>query len=196
MSYQKLLDFFKNEGIVLLENDGILPLKTGSRVAIVGEFAEKPRYQGAGSSMVNPTQLVSAKDAFDAAGIQYTYQLGYHEDGDTCDEEWEAQALAAAADADVVLFFGGLTEMFESEGFDRRDLSLPSCQLRLIEKLSRTNENIVAVMFGGSAFEVPFADKVNSILGYSTTLGRKCTPRDSFKERAEKRLKKVEKFCI
>lgn len=152
------------EGAVLLQNHGALPLQNTANIAVIGELFEKPRYQGAGSSMVNPTQLVSAKAAFDAAGIQYTYQPGYREDSDTCDEEWEAQALAAAADADVVLFFGGLTEMFESEGFDRKDLSLPSCQLRLIEKLSRTNENIVAVLFGGSAFEVPFADKVNSIL--------------------------------
>ena len=152
------------EGAVLLQNHGALPLQNTAKIAVIGELFEKPRYQGAGSSMVNPTQLVSAKAAFDAAGVQYTYQPGYHEDGDVCDEDWEAQALAVAADADVVLFFGGLTEMFESEGFDRKDMSLPSCQLQLIEKLSQANENIAAVLFGGSAFEVPFADKVNGIL--------------------------------
>lgn len=152
------------EGAVLLQNNGVLPLQGTEQIAVVGELFEKPRYQGAGSSCVNPAKLISAKDAFDAAGIHYTYLPGYRESTDQYDEEQEALALAAAADADVVLFFGGLTELFESESFDRKDLSLPACQLRILNQLTELQTKVVAVLFGGSAFEVPFAEKTDAIL--------------------------------
>ena len=152
------------DSAVLLKNEGILPLDGQKRLLVVGELFEKPRYQGAGSSSMNPTQVVSPKEAFENASVAYTYLPGYHVSSAEVDSTLEAQAVAAAANADVVLFFGGLTEDFESEGFDRKDLSLPCCQLQLMEKLSSCGKPVVAVLFGGSAFELPFDEQVQAIL--------------------------------
>lgn len=154
------------ESAVLLKNDGILPLGGGENLLVVGELFAKPRYQGAGSSGMNPANLISPKAAFTDNGIRYRYCPGYHEDSALPDKQWEDEALQAAADADTILFFGGLTDAFESEGVDRIDLSLPACQLRLLEKLNATGKKIVAVLFGGSAFEVPFADEVSAMIHF------------------------------
>ena len=152
------------ESAVLLKNDGVLPLNGSEKLLVVGELFAKPRYQGAGSSGMNPANLISPKTAFANNGIDYHYCPGYHEDSALPDKQWEDEAMRAAADADTVLFFGGLTDAFESEGFDRSDLALPACQLQLLEKLNATGKKIVAVLFGGSAFEVPFADKVAAMI--------------------------------
>ena len=152
------------ENAVLLKNNGTLPLHGGEKLAVIGELFAKPRYQGAGSSGMNPTQLVSAQKAFDAADVFYTYCPGYHENRDESDEVLESEALRVAAVCDTILFFGGLTELFESEGFDRKDLRLPSCQLRLLEKLAECGKKLIVVLFGGSAFEVPFADAADAML--------------------------------
>lgn len=152
------------EGAVLLQNDGVLPLQCDAQLTVIGELFDIPRYQGAGSSGMNPTQLISPRNAFDAAGIGYTYLPGYRESSGESDDALEAAALNAAEKSDVVLFFGGLTELFESEGFDRKDLVLPACQLRLLERLTKRGKKVVAVLFGGSPFEMPFADGTNAIL--------------------------------
>lgn len=152
------------DSAVLLKNSGALPLAGNERVLVVGELFEKPRYQGAGSSGMNPTQLVSPKAAFDRAGISYTYLPGYHANSAQTDTNWADKAVSAAACADVILFFGGLTDEFESEGFDRKDLSIPTCQLQLIDRLAQCGKEVVAVLFGGSAFELPFDHQVNAIL--------------------------------
>ncbi|MBE6919278.1 MAG: hypothetical protein E7469_06305 [Ruminococcaceae bacterium] len=152
------------DSAVLLKNNGFLPLTGSERLLVVGELFEKPRFQGAGSSGMNPTQIVSPKDAFDRAGIAYTYLPGYHTDSADPDDVWAEQAVSAAAKADVILFFGGLTDDFESEGYDRKDLCIPACQLGLIDRLARSNAKLAAVLFGGSAFDLPFDDKVDAIL--------------------------------
>lgn len=154
------------DGAVLLKNDGTLPLCGSEKLLVVGELFAKPRYQGAGSSGINPAHLISPEAAFTDAGISYVYRPGYHEMTDKPDPIWESEALLAAEQADTVLFFGGLTDLFESEGLDRNDLSLPKCQLQLMERLLETGKRIVAVLFGGSAFEVPFADDVSAMVHF------------------------------
>ena len=152
------------DSAVLLHNNGVLPLSGQEQLLVVGELFEKPRFQGAGSSGMNPTQIISPQRAFDNAGIRYTYVPGYHVDSAEADKAWAEQAAAAAPHADVILFFCGLTEDFESEGFDRKDLAIPACQLQLMDQLAQSGKKIVAVLYGGSAFELPFYDKVSAIL--------------------------------
>lgn len=149
---------------VLLENDGVLPLQKGQKVLVVGDLFEKMRYQGAGSSGLNPAHLTTIKAAFDKAGVNYSYAQGYREIKREPDAALESAAVEAAKNAEVILFFGGLTELFESEGFDRDDISIPQNQLELIDKLCATGKKVVAVLFGGSPFEVPFSGKVSAIL--------------------------------
>lgn len=167
---QRLLDHAKlaidlaTDCAVLLENDGTLPLKKDQKLLVVGDLFEKMRYQGAGSSGLNPAHLTTIQAAFEAAGVQYTYARGYQEIHHDPDAALEEAAVAAAKDAEVVLFFGGLTELFESEGFDRENLSIPRNQLQLIDKLCAIGKKVVVVLYGGSPFEVPFAGKANAVL--------------------------------
>lgn len=149
---------------VLLENDGVLPLTKSQKTLVVGDLFEKMRYQGAGSSGLNPAHLTTVKEAFDRSGVNYFYARGYKEIDHTPDATLERQALEAARETDVVLFFGGLTELFESEGFDRGDISIPQNQLQLVDKLCAAGKKVVAVLFGGSPFEVPFSGKINAVL--------------------------------
>ena len=148
---------------VLLKNDGdILPLKEGEKVAFVGAFAEKPRYQGGGSSHINSYKTVSAvQAASDIAGV--TYARGFNM-GNEADEALENEALEAAKNADKVVIFAGLPDTFESEGFDRKHMRMPECQLRLIEKLSEVNENIVVLLHNGSPVEMPFIEKIKGLI--------------------------------
>ena len=149
---------------VLLKNEGILPLNRHQKVLIVGELFEEMRYQGAGSSGICPKYLTSPRQAFDQAGEAYTYAQGYHASTHRADEELVDEVLREAEKADVILFFGGLTERFESEGFDRKDLSMPENQLKLLEQLYEQSPEIVVILFGGSPMELPFADEVDGIL--------------------------------
>lgn len=148
---------------VLLKNDGdILPLKEGEKVAFVGAFAEKPRYQGGGSSHINSYKTVSAvQAASDIAGV--TYARGFNM-GNEADEALENEALEAAKNADKVVVFAGLPDTFESEGYDRKHMRMPECQLRLIEKLSEVNENIVVLLHNGSPVEMPFIEKIKGLI--------------------------------
>ena len=148
---------------VLLKNDGdILPLKEGEKVAFVGAFAEKPRYQGGGSSHINSYKTVSAlQAAADIAGVTYARGFGM---GNEADEALENEALEAAKNADKVVVFAGLPDTFESEGYDRKHMRMPECQLRLIEKLSEVNENIVVLLHNGSPVEMPFIGKIKGLI--------------------------------
>lgn len=149
---------------VLLENDGALPLNKNQNILVVGDLFEKMRYQGAGSSGLNPAHLTTIKTAFDKADVSYTFVRGYKEISHDADVDLEKEALNAAQKAQTILVFAGLTELFESEGFDRDDLSIPQNQLQLIEKLCATGKKIVIVLYGGSTFEIPFAGKANAVL--------------------------------
>ena len=154
--YQAMARHCAAESIVLLENDGILPLKQGSRVAIVGEFAEKPRYQGAGSSLVNPTKVENLLDHLKGKGLNLLgYAPGYRRDSDGADLELIQEAVQLCAGADTVLMCMGLDERSEIEGQDREHLELPESQTSLLHAIARVNSNIVLVLSGGAPFRMP-----------------------------------------
>lgn len=152
------------DSAVLLQNDGTLPLNKEQKILVVGALFEKMRYQGAGSSNMNPAFLTTPRDAFEAAGTDFVFVRGYDEKECEPNTELEAETLAKAADADVILFFGGLTDNTESEGIDRETLSIPDNQLHLMEQLCEAGKKVVTVLFGGAAFEIPFAPKCAAIL--------------------------------
>lgn len=151
------------DSAVLLKNDGVLPLKSSQRILVVGELAERPRYQGAGSSHVNSVSR-SFLDILTDNGVAFDYVKGYGVFGDRPDAKLEAQAVAACSKYDAVLFFGGLTDDFEGEGYDRTRLDIPDCQQRLLAKIHEVNGNIVFVGFGGSAYVTPWIGNVKAFL--------------------------------
>lgn len=154
--YQQMAKRCAAASIVLLENDGILPLRAGTRVAIVGEFAERPRYQGAGSSLVNPTKVEKLLDSLKGKGLHLTgYAKGYSHENQSADPQLIQEAVQLCAGADVVLLCCGLDDRSEVEGQDRTHLELPESQSALFHALSRVNSNIVLVLSGGAPFRLP-----------------------------------------
>ncbi|MGN1373201.1 MAG: glycoside hydrolase family 3 C-terminal domain-containing protein [Candidatus Coproplasma sp.] len=149
---------------VLLKNDGALPLANSGKLLIVGDLFERMRYQGAGSSMINPTCLTTPKTAFDSNKVDYKFCRGYAENKLEPDEKLIQEAVAYAKDYDTVLVFAGLTDYVESEGCDRENMRLPENQLALIDAMIKTGKKIIIVLYGGSPMELPFADKVSAIL--------------------------------
>ncbi len=156
------------QSIVLLKNEGgILPLKAGSKVAVIGEFARKARYQGAGSSVVNCTKLDNTMDVIgnfdlDVAG----YEPGYPRSG-AGDPAMQAKAVELAKKAEYVLLYIGLDEISESEGLDRQHMKLPKSQVDLLEAVSAVNPNVIVVMSAGSSVEMPWIGKCRAMVhGY------------------------------
>lgn len=144
------------EAIVLLDNDGILPLNRNDQVAIIGDFAASPRYQGAGSSQVNPTHLDNLKKTLENYGAPITgFAKGYSRINSKPDSELIAQAMLLAKKSDIVLLCVGLDEISESEGIDRSTMELSEGQQKLIEAVFKVNRNIVLVLSGGSPFAMP-----------------------------------------
>ena len=168
-AHHKLARKAAEESIVLLKNqDNILPLKPGTKVAVIGDFAKKPRYQGAGSSLVNPAKEPEA--ILDMIGeydiVMVSYEQGYVRNRPP-KMDLLRKAKEAAKSADVVLFFGGLDEISESEGLDRTHMMMPDAQGMLIDELSTVNENLVVVLSAGSAIEMPWHQYVKGIVhGY------------------------------
>ena len=155
-AYQAMAKRCAAQSIVLLENDGILPLQPGTRVAVVGEFAERPRYQGAGSSLVNPTKVECLLDNLKGKGLHLTgYAKGYCHENESADLELIQEAVQLSAGADVVLLCCGLDDRSEVEGQDRTHLELPESQSALFHALRRVNSNIVLVLSGGAPFRLP-----------------------------------------
>ena len=156
------------QSVVLLKNEGgILPLKKGAKVAVIGEFAQKARYQGAGSSVVNPTKLDNAMDVIKNFDLDVVgFEPGYPRSGKG-DPAMRAQAVELAKKADVVLLYIGLDEISEAEGLDRSHMRLAQSQVELIEAVAEANPNVVAVMSAGSAVEMPWLPKVKALVhGY------------------------------
>ena len=153
------------QSMVLLKNDeDILPLKPGQTVAVIGEMARAPRYQGAGSSGINPNQLDNAFEQLMAAGVKVLYAAGYNKKNDTPDARLIGEAAALAKKADVALVFAGLTERYESEGYDRKHMQMPADHNALIEAVARANPNTVVVLQGGSPVEMPWLPYVKGLL--------------------------------
>ena len=157
------------ESIVLLKNeDNILPLKPGTKVAVIGDFAKTPRYQGAGSSLVNPTKKPeSILDVIGKSGLEVTaYEQGYIRNKKPNEKLMKA-AVEAARNAEVVLFFGGLDEISESEGLDRTHMHMPTAQDTLLNELTTVNSNVVVALSAGSSIEMPWFQYVRGIVhGY------------------------------
>lgn len=144
-------------------DDKILPLDKSAKIAFIGEFADKPRYQGGGSSHINSFKVTSALEAVNGMD-NITYAQGFVTDRDETVDELLDEAVELAKNSDVAVIFAGLPESFESEGFDRKHMRMPDCQLKLIDEVAKVNENVVIVLHNGSAVEMPFADKVKGIL--------------------------------
>ncbi len=153
------------ESAVLLRNDNnILPLSESGKYLCVGEMFEKMRYQGAGSSLLNPYKLVSPLDAFLENGVSFEYKKGYDANEFTDNEALIDEALKSAENAETIIFFGGLSEDAESESFDRDDMLLPKNQTNLLSKLIALGKKTVFVMYGGSPVELDAADGASAIL--------------------------------
>ncbi|MCX7658610.1 MAG: glycoside hydrolase family 3 C-terminal domain-containing protein, partial [Oscillospiraceae bacterium] len=145
------------ESIVLLKNEnGILPLKKGAKVAVIGDFADKPRYQGAGSSLVNPTFLEEPLNALKSAGIDVIgFEGGFLRNGGE-DETKKAAAVELAKKAEIVLYYMGLDELNETEGMDRTHMRIRQNQIDVLEAVAKENPNVIAVLCGGAPFETPW----------------------------------------
>lgn len=172
------------ESAVLLKNDGILPLKSGKKIALIGAFADIPRIQGGGSSHINCTKVDSAREAFDAVNaspgehicengvcrmippLHYdvTYSQGYQTEQDITDEKLLQEALDNASNAEIAVIFAGLPDAFEGEGYDRTHLDMPNCQNELIEKVCEIQKNVVVVLHNGAPITMPWLSKVNAVL--------------------------------
>ena len=153
---------------VLLKNqENLLPLPPNTRVAVLGDLASTPRYQGAGSSVVNPTQLDTPLDALQHSHLNLVgHAQGYLRSG-KADTGLLQAAVQLAQEADVVLLYLGLPEIFESEGMDRTHMRLPQNQIDLVEAVSQVNPNLVVVLAGGSPVELPFLGQCKALIhGY------------------------------
>ncbi len=149
---------------VLLVNDGILPLKAGARVAVVGDFAFAPRYQGAGSSIVNPTKLVTAVEALEGSGLEVVgTERGFHRFGKK-KKGWAKRVMKLASQADVTVFFAGLDEFSEAEGLDREHMKVPQNQIDLCRALIEAGRKVVVVMHSGSSVEMDWTEGASAVL--------------------------------
>jgi len=157
------------ESIVLLKNEGnILPLKKNTKVAVIGDFAKTPRYQGAGSSLVNPTITPeSVLDCIDESGLNMvSFSQGYKRNEKPNTMLIEA-AEKSVTDAECILIFAGLDEINEAEGLDRKNMRISSAQEMLIERLTDKYDNVIVILSAGSPIEMPWAKKCKAIVhGY------------------------------
>lgn len=138
-------------GAVLLKNEGgILPLSSAKKIAVIGALAKTPRFQGAGSSLINPTKTTSFLQALDAVGQKYEYADGYKLKGDGYNARLMREAVEKAKGKDAVVLFIGLTPEFESEGFDRKHMNMPDAHAMLAQEIAKVNENVIVVLSCGS----------------------------------------------
>ena len=153
------------ESLVLLKNEGaLLPLAAGSKVAVIGDFAKNPRYQGAGSSMVNSTQVdVLLDKLIDSELNVIGYQQGFDRHGKP-DAALQKSACELATQADTVILCMGLDEIAESEGLDRSNLRLAQNQVDLLQAVAAVNPKIVVVLYSGSVVETPWLDNCQALL--------------------------------
>ena len=153
------------ESMVLLKNeDATLPVAKGAKIAVIGEFARTPRYQGAGSSLINPTKLTSFLDAIEERGVTADFAPGFTLDDAAQDPALTEQAVTAAQQADVVLLFLGLPAAYESEGFDRTTLDIPAKQVEVLDAVAAANPNVAVVLSNGSVVSLPWQGRAKAIL--------------------------------
>ncbi len=156
------------ESIVLLKNDHTaLPIEAGTRIAVIGDFAATPRFQGAGSSVVNASRVPTALEAWDSAGFDSVqYAQGFLRDG-TRDDALAEAAVAVASKVDVAVVYLGLDEISESEGADREHLRLAENQVELLERVKAVSDRVVVVLSAGAVVEMPWVEHASAVVhGY------------------------------
>lgn len=165
--HHKIAQEIAEESIVLLKNDNeILPLKN-EKIAVIGDMAKFPRYQGAGSSTINPYKIENAIDNFKENNVEFEYAKGYGRIESKEDEILQKEAIEIAKKSEKVVMFVGLTENFESEGMDRTTLEIPSNQNKLIEEILKVNKNVIIVLSNGAPVAMSWKNKVKAIItGY------------------------------
>lgn len=166
-THHSLARHVAGEGAVLLKNnDAVLPLQKETKIALIGRFAKTPRYQGAGSSLINPTRVDNLYDEIKKlVGVEtIPYAPGYTKKGDHPEETLLEEAIVTAANADVVLICAGLTDRYEVEGLDRVDMKLPPGHDALIQRIAENHSSVVVILSHGSPVEMPWAASVSGIL--------------------------------
>ena len=164
-SHHELARRVAGESAILLKNARkTLPLSPHKKIALIGAFAERPRYQGSGSSHIQPTKISTLLDALKAQYPDLTYARGYRLETGEVDEALQAEAVRAAREADVAIVCAGLTDIYESEGFDRVHLKLPVSHDALIEAVAAARPETVVVLSNGAPVEMPWISKVPAVL--------------------------------
>lgn len=164
VQHNRISEEIAADGAVLLKNEGALPLNRSESFLIVGDLFRKMRYQGAGSSLINPTKLTTPEMAFRSRNINFEYVQGYREADEVAQQDLEKQTLEKAENYQTILFFGGQTDYVESEGYDRPNIYLPKNQISLINQLIEAGKNVIFVMYGGSPVEIPFESELSALL--------------------------------
>lgn len=161
----------EEDSAVLLKNEEILPISTDSEIVVIGELAKNMRFQGGGSSHITPVYCKDAISALKEAGYTVTYSKGYNCKDESVDEALENEAISLVSKATKerkakVLFFLGLTDAFEGEGYDREDINVPVNQVKLLEKIVKAagKENVAAVTFGGAPMDFSWDENVSAVL--------------------------------
>lgn len=153
------------ESMVLLKNNNnMLPLDKSKKIALIGEMAKNPRYQGAGSSLINPTQLDNSFDELTNEGVNLEYAAGYERKSDKPNDTLIAEAVEVAKNAEIAVVFIGLTESYETEGNDRSHINLPESHNALVDAVCAACEKVVVVLSGGCPVTMPWLDKVDAVL--------------------------------
>ena len=152
------------ESAVLLKNENdILPLQKTAKIVLCGAMAETVRYQGAGSSHINPTKLPSLRAAMEAAGGTVTYYPSYELNGERNEQELKL-AVDGAKEADIAVLVVGLPDSYESEGYDRKHMAMPKSHCELVSEVAKVNQNVVVVLMGGSPVEMPWLADAKAVL--------------------------------
>lgn len=163
-TYHELARKAAAESAVLLKNEGkILPLDRVEKVAVIGSMGEKIRYQGSGSSHINPTKLTNLIQGLESYAANYVFCQGCNEDGST-DDTLLSQAVQVVKDCNQAVVLAGLPDFYESEGFDRESMALPEGHTKMIQAVAKANPNIVVVLMAGAAVTMPWLSEVKAVL--------------------------------
>lgn len=154
----------ENSAVLLKNDDNILPLNPRQKIALIGNFAKNPRYQGSGSSRINPQKLVSLYEVFEKSNMPFVYADGYLEHEIDVNETLLREAVNLSQKADVVVLCVGLPESYEVEGYDRKGLLMPPSHVSLITEISKVNAKLVIVLSTGSPVAMPWINGVKGIL--------------------------------
>lgn len=149
---------------VLLKNKGLLPLNLNEEYIVIGDLFKNSRYQGMGSSLINPYKIETVEDAFKANNIKYKYFRGYEINVEKPNKKYEDNVVFNLRPDSKVLVFLGLSDLLECEGLDRKHLRLPNSQLSLMNKILKVAKNVCVILFTGSPVELPFINDINSLL--------------------------------